>query len=135
MSDESLLQSVKDCLENTDVGDLGVIFSSYCKNVLQLPHYDRRKKDRNNRHSWYTFSQSYHGNKIECGIYGDNPKFLGEILYIVLRKRAGHYIIIGENNCKRFVEWDGEVRHYDPDSLRKMIAEHPVLFERLGIRE
>lgn len=135
MTDESLLQSVKDCLEYTEVTELGMIFSNYCKNILKLPYHDRRKKDCNNRHSWYVSSRSYNGNKIECGIYGDNPTFLGETLYIVLRKRAGYYIIIGENNANRFAEWDGEVRHYDPDGLRKMIAEHPILFKRLGIGE
>lgn len=133
MTDESLLQSVKNCLDNTDVCDMEAIFSHYCKDTLKLKKRDRRRKD--NRNTYYASSECYNGNKVECGIYGNNATFLGEKLYIVLRKRSGRYIIIGENNANRFVEWDGELRHYEPDSLRKMIDKYPELFKSLGIKE
>lgn len=131
MTDESLLESVKTCLNDTDIDDMGAIFSMYCKNTLGLSKRDRRKKD--NRNTYYASSKGYNGNKIECGIYGNKTEFLGERLYIVLRKRSGWYIVIGENNAKRLVEYDGQVRHYDPDGLRNLIDQHPVLFKKLGI--
>lgn len=134
------MRDVKDILEsyyrNKDTKDLASLFERYMKEI-GAKKLDRRRKDTSN--TYRVDGSSTNWNRVECYYYrnsGDYQKYGQFEFCIILRKRAGNYLLIetGSPNCNIERPYEiscGKVIHYNEELLTKLAEQHPKLFEIL----
>lgn len=104
------------------------IFEEYM-NVQGARKLDRRRKDNSN--TYLIDGKSTGWNRVECYYHKDSEVFAEEDLLIVLRKRAGSYLIIARKGVRAFeVDYDG-IKHYDKKLLKEIMENHKPLFDAL----
>lgn len=114
--------------ETCETEQLAVIFENYMKSLGVKKIHPRRK---DNRNTYLIDGKSTDWNRVQCYYHKDSEKFAEENLLIVLRKRAGDYLIIGKHGERAFeVDYSG-IRHYDEKLLAEILEEHKPLFDKL----
>lgn len=107
---------------------LAEIFETYMKSI-GVRKWDGRRKD--NRNTYLADGKSTGWNRFTCYYHKDSPSYGDEDLLIVLRKRAGDYLIIGKRGDRAFeVDYSG-IKHYDENLLNEILQEHKGLFDTL----
>lgn len=107
---------------------LARIFKEYMEEK-GLKKWDGRKKDNSN--AYYVDGKDTNWNRVTCYCYKDTANYANHNLEIVLRKRAGSYLIVGKQGMRAFeVDYSG-VLHYDEKLLNEIIQEHKLLFDTL----
>lgn len=104
------------------------IFEEYMK-TKGVRKLDRRRKD--NTNTYLIDGESAGWNRVQCYYHTDSEVYAEEDLEIVLRKRAGSYLIIARKGVRAFeVDRDG-IKNYDEDLLREIMEDHKPLFDAL----
>ncbi len=104
------------------------IFEEYMK-TIGVRKLDRRRKD--NTNTYLIDGESTGWNRVQCYYHADSERYSEENLEIVLRKRAGSYLIIARKGVRAFeVDYDG-IKHYDEKLLSEIMKEHKPLFDAL----
>lgn len=104
------------------------IFEEYMK-VQGVRKLDGRRKDNSNTYMIDGKSTSW--NRVECYYHKDSEEFAEEDLLIVLRKRAGSYLIIARKGVRAFeIDYSG-IKHYDKKLLNEIMEDHKALFDAL----
>ena len=119
---EKLIEFWKIC----ETKQLAQIFEEYMKSI-GARKYDGRRKD--NRNTYLIDAKSTNWNRVQCfydekdwNVYGE------ENLLLVLRKKAGNYLIIAKEGKRAFeVDYSGLVV-YDEELLTSIMKEHEPLF-------
>lgn len=140
MTDESLLNDIKNYMRNATVGSLEHTFETYCERN-GIRKYDGRMKDNDD-----TYQIGREGAaRVECVIYGKSKGEDRAIdretkLQIVLRKIGGEYLIITDKRIgveKRAVEvmMPDKVLNYQPERVRALMRAYKGLFDMMEIEE
>lgn len=124
MSREKLTNLWKTC----ETKQLAKIFKKYMDG-LGVQKWDSGKKD--NRNSYYAEGKSTDWNRVTCVYYKDCQNYANENLSIVLRKRAGSYLIVAKHGTRVFEIDHSGILHYDENLLKEIIEEHKSLFDIL----
>lgn len=139
MTRESLKESVRRIVDQEDVRFVGENCCEWARRNRNMHKLDRRHKVNNNVYAvWYDESARVTFEVYEKYYKDDFCKSVEHlILWIVMRKKGGNYIIIGRNPNDRLIEIDrdGYEWHYDYEGLKKLIQEYPDVFYRLGVKE
>lgn len=104
------------------------IFEEYMK-VQGVRKIDGRRRDNSNTYMIDGKSTSW--NRVECYYHKDSEEFAEEDLLIVLRKRAGSYLIIARKGVRAFEVDYGGIKHYDEKLLKDIMEDHKALFDAL----
>jgi hypothetical protein len=117
-------------LKNYETKEIGAIFETYMKSI-GARKWDRRRNDNSNTYS--IDGDCTNWNRVECYYYKNEPHYSDEDLEIVLRKRAGYYLIIAKKGERAFEAGYEGIIHYDEELLKEIISENKPLFEKLGV--
>jgi hypothetical protein len=108
---------------------LAEVFKQYATETLSAKPLVYGRKD--NANTYMIDGKSTGWNRVSCYYHKDSSKYGDEDLCIVLRKKAGDYLIIGRKGIRTFeIDYSG-TRHYDEKMLNEIIADHKPLFEML----
>lgn len=106
------------------------IFEEYMK-TKGVRRLDRRRKD--NTNTYLIDGESTGWNRVQCYYHKDSEVYAEEDLEIVLRKRAGSYLIIARKGVRAFeVDWNG-IKNYDETLLKEIMEDHKPLFDALVV--
>ena len=107
---------------------LAKIFESYMQSI-GARKYDGRREDNSNSYliskdtpNWCRVQLYYHKNAWDFG---------NEDLLIVLRKKAGNYLIVEKKDVRAFEVDDYGIKHYEEDLLKEIIEENKPLFDSI----
>lgn len=107
---------------------LAKIFKEYMEGI-GAEKWDSRRKD--NLNTFFIDGKSTGWNRATCYFYKESANYANHNLEIVLRKRAGNYLIVGRKGERAFeVDYSG-IRHYDETLLNEIMEEHKPLFDKL----
>ncbi len=113
-------------LETKQLAD---IFIRYMQE-LGIRKCDMRRND--NFNTYWVDGKSVNWNRTMCHYYKETEVFANDDIGIILRKRAGHYLIIQRKGKRAFeIDYRGIIS-YDDDLLKKIIKNHGRLFEMLS---
>lgn len=118
-----------DYLNNHDTKELAITFESYMESIGARKQ-DRRKKDNSN--TYLIDGDSTNWNRVECYYHKDNDlKFGNEEFEIVMRKRAGYYLLI-QSKGERPFETDGRrTLQYDEELMKEIVKKFSGFFAML----
>jgi hypothetical protein len=121
---EKLAKVWKTC----ETKQLAKMFEEYMES-FSVKKWDSRKKDHIN--TYFIDGKSTNWNRVQCYYHKDSERFGQENLLIVLRKRAGSYLIVERNGKRAFeVDYQGVIE-FDEKLLSEIIEEHKPLFDAL----
>jgi hypothetical protein len=121
---ENFIKLWKSC----ETKHLAKIFEYYMKGN-GVRKYDAQRKDNSN--TYLIDGQSTNWNRVQCYYNKDSTKYGEEDLLIVLRKRAGDYLIIGRKSERAFEVDYSSIRHFDENLLNEIVKDHKALFDAL----
>lgn len=107
---------------------LAKVFEDYMKSIGARKH-DGRRKDNTNTYVVHGDCTSW--NRVTCYYQKESEKYREENLEIVLRKRAGSYMIISKKGARAFEVSYGDIVYYEEELLKEIMAEHKPLFDML----
>lgn len=115
--------------EELETKQLADIFIKYMQE-LGIKKHDGRRKD--NFNTYWVDGKSEKWDRTMCHYYKDTQVFAEDDIGIILREKAGHYLIIQRKKQRAFeIDYRGIVT-YDEELLKEIIKDHGRLFEMLS---
>lgn len=133
---DSIDKTLRGYYRKKDTKDLATLFKRYMVEI-GAKKLDRRRKDTSN--TYLVDGDSTNWNRVECYYYrnsGDYRKHGQFEFCIVLRKRAGSYLLIEIGNpdysiARPYEISCGKVIHYNRELLTGLVKRHPKLFDMM----